>query len=88
MINVLARWSWKGCFSVTLGKTPHCSSLLGDRAHQVYMIGILRRQSFKVLITDIGKPLHIHSGLPGGRAYQVNLIGFLGRWCCKGHLSQ
>ena len=49
MIIVLKRWSWKGCFSVTLGKILHiyCSCLPGDRAHWVDMIGSLSRCSCK-----------------------------------------
>ena len=102
---VFRGWSWKGCFSVTLGKTHvNCLGLSWDRAHGVNTVGLLRRwfckgcssltkevsvYSFKPpgsqgLVTDIGEPFHF-SGLLGDRACQINMIGLLGRLSLKGH---
>ena len=61
IIVLVARWSSKGHFSVTLGKTQlSWSGLLGDRADLVDMIGLLRRWSCK---RHTWKLLHNHSGL-------------------------
>ena len=101
MIIFLKRWSWKGYFSVTLGKTIH-SGLVGNRAYLFNTTSFLRRlsckghwpqwrgeasaQSFKLM--TLGKPLYIHfSGLLRDGASQVKMIGLLRKWSCKGHSS-